>query len=266
MQTITELFDLSGKNALVTGGGIGIGQAIVLRLAEAGAKVMIADIDTETAGQTAQLVQSSGGTAQIIEADACCSDHATKAVQATVEAFGSIDVLVNNAGIYPVSPVMDTSEELINKVIELNLKGSFLFAQAAAREMIKAGNGGKIVNMASTDGIRPSIGFVHYSASKGGVIMLTKALALELAPHNILVNAVAPSGILTPGTLQTQDKLLAATGKTVEDLADNFFQRMPLGRMGEPEEVANAVFFLTSAAANYITGEIMVVDGGYLLS
>jgi len=266
MQTIAELFDLSGQSALVTGGGIGIGQAISLRLAEAGASIMITDINLEAANQTVEMIKVSGGKAQAIQADASSAADAKRTAQATIDTFGKLDILVNNAGIYPVSPFMETSETLWDRVLDLNLKGTFLYAQAIAEVMIKANQGGKIINMASVDGIRPTGLVAHYNASKGGVIMLTKAMALELAPHRILVNAVAPGGILTPGTCQTGDEMQKVTGKSLEQMAVDIGQRMPLGRMGEPEEVANVVLFLTSAAANYITGEIIVVDGGYLLS
>jgi 2-deoxy-D-gluconate 3-dehydrogenase len=266
VKTIAELFDLSGKGALVTGGGVGIGQAISLRLAEAGAGVMISDINLEAANQTVEMIKSNGGKAQAILADASSASDARKTAQATATAFGSIDILINNAGIYPTSPVMDISEALWDRVLGLNLKGPFLYAQAVADEMIKTENGGKIINMASVDGIRPT-GFVaHYNASKGGVIMLTKALALELAPHKIKVNAVAPGGILTPGTCVTGEEMQKLTGKSLDQMAVDIGQRIPLARMGEPDEVARIVLFLASGAADYMTGETIVVDGGYLLS
>ena len=266
MATISELFDLSGKSSIVTGGGTGIGQAISLRLAEAGASVMITDINLEAGNQTVEMIKADGGTAQAIQADASSAVDAGKTAQATIDAFGKIDILVNNAGIYPVSPVMETSEMLWDRVLDLNLKGTFLYSQAIAEVMIKADRGGKIINMASVDGIRPTGLVAHYNASKGGVIMLTKAMALELAHHRILVNAVAPGGIITPGTCQTGDEMQKVTGKSLEQMAVDIGQRIPLGRMGEPDEVACVVLFLASGCADYMTGEIVVVDGGYLLS
>jgi len=265
MLTISDLFDLSGKAALVTGGGIGIGQAICRRLAEAGASVMIADINIDAANETAELINQNECISRSCKADASLAAHAIQAVDDTIEAFGSIDILINNAGIYPASPFTETSKELWDKVIGLNLSGPFLFSQAAAQAMIKAGKGGKIINMASVDGIRPTGYMAHYNSSKGGVIMLTKALALELAPHNILVNALAPGGILTPGTVVTGEEMTKITGKTLEVFAGEMGNRMPLGRMGEPDEVARVVLFLASKLADYITGEVIVVDGGYLL-
>lgn len=265
MPTITELFNLTGKAALVTGGATGIGQAICKRLAEAGASVMVADINVEAAKQTVDEINACECSSQSCEADASSASHAIQAVQDTVEAFGSIDILVNNAGIYPASPFMETTKELWDRVIGLNLSGPFLFSQAAAQAMISAGKGGRIINMASVDGIRPTGYMAHYNSSKGGVIMLTKALALELAPHQIMVNAVAPGGILTAGTVTTGEEMTRITGKSLEEFATQMGSRMPMGRMGEPDEVARVVLFLCSQAASYITGETIVVDGGYLL-
>jgi len=264
-QTIAELFDLSGKGAIVTGGAMGIGQAIASRLAEAGASVMISDIDLEAASKTVEEITSGGGKAQAVQADASSGSDAKKVAQATVDAFGSRDILVNNAGIYPLLPVMRVEEELWDKVIGINLKGSFLYAQAAAAQMIEVGNGGKIVNLASIDGLHPNGNATHYNASKGGVIMLTKALALELAPHDILVNTVAPGSIKTPGTDSWGAKAVA-DGLTIEQLSKSFQGRIPLGRMGDPDDIAKVVLFAASAAADYMTGSLLLVDGGYLLS
>jgi 2-deoxy-D-gluconate 3-dehydrogenase len=264
-QPIAELFDMSGKGAVVTGGAMGIGQAIAFRLAEAGAGVMIADIDTEGAEKTAAEIISRGGKAQAIQADASSGADAKKVMQATVEAFGSLDILVNNAGIFPLLEVMRIEEELWNKVIDVNLKGTFLYAQAAAARMIEAGTGGKIVNLASVDGLHPNGNATAYNASKGGVVMLTKALALELAPHNIIVNAVAPGQIVTPGT-KTWGAKAVADGLTIEQLSKSFKDRIPLGRTGEPDDIARVVLFAASAASDYMTGTLLLVDGGYLLS
>ena len=264
-QTIAQLFDLTGKCAIVTGGAMGIGQAVSLRLAEAGASVMIADIDAEAASQTVMQIKASGGKAQAIRADVSSTADANKVVKATVKAFGCLDILVNNAGIYPVSPALDMSEEMWDKVLNINLKGVFFYSQVAAREMAKNGRGGKIVNMASVDAMHPYGGVAHYGASKAGVVMLTKALALELAPHNILVNAVAPGGIMTPGTKAAR-AALQARGMPEEVVLESFTARLPLRRMGEPDDVAKVVLFLASAAAAYMTGTLVLVDGGFLLS
>ena len=264
-QSIAELFDLSGKGAIVTGGAMGIGQAISFRLAEAGASVIIADLDLDVANQTVEEIKSRGGKAQAIQADASSSADAEKVVQATIESFGSIDILVNNAGIYPLLPVMQVEEGLFDKVISVNLKGSFVYAQTVAAKMIEAGNGGKIINLASVDGFHPNGNATPYNASKGGVIMLTKALALELAPHKILVNAVAPGSIITPGTKSTGEAAIAA-GLTIEQIGKSFMGRIPLERPGGPDDIAKVVLFLASGASDYMTGDILLVDGGYLLS
>ncbi len=264
-QTIAQLFDLTGKGALVTGGAMGIGQATAFRLAEAGASVMITDIDLEAANQTVEQIKAKGGKAQAIRADVRSTADAREAVQATVEAFGRLDILVNNAGIYPFSPVMEVSEELWDKVLDTNLKGVFFYSQAAAQEMIKAGHGGKIIKIASIDALHPHGEVAHYGASKGGVVMLTKALALELAPHNILVNAIAPGSIMTPGTDATRAALLAS-GRATGESMESFMARLPLRRMGKPDDIAKVVLFLASAAADYMTGSLVLVDGGFLLS
>ncbi len=264
-QTITQLFDLAGKGAIVTGGGMGIGQAIAFRLAEAGAGVMIADIDLEAANRTAEQIKGKGGTARAIRADASSETDADKVMQATVEAFGSLDILVNNAGIFPHSPVLEVSREMWDKVLDINVKGVYFYARAFAETMIKAGRGGKIVNLASMEGLHPRKDLVHYVTSKGGVVILTQALALELAQHNILVNAVAPGGIITPGAT-VQGEALKAMGRSLREISENFMARLPLGRMGEPDDVAKVVLFLSSSAADYMTGSVVLVDGGYLLS
>jgi len=265
-QTIAELFDLTGKGAIVTGAGSGIGQAIALRLAEAGASVMITDIDLETANQTVEQIKGRGGNALSIYADASSPTDARKATRAVADAFGSLDILVNNAAVYPFSLALEMSEEIWDKVLDVNLKGMFFYSQAAAREMVKAGHGGKIINLASIDGLHPTIkGMSHYIASKGGVIALTKALAVEFAPYNILVNSVAPGAIVTPGSM-AQAADVEAHGEPLEELWKNFMVRLPLGHMGEPDDIAKVVLFLASAAADYMTGSLLLADGGYLIS
>ena len=265
MKTIAQLFDLSGKGAVVTGGAMGIGQGIAFRLAEAGAGVMVADIDLKAATQTAQQIQARGGKAKAIRADVCSAADAVKVTQATVDAFGSLDILINNAGIYPSSGFVDTAEELWDKVLDTNLKGAFLYSQAAALAMIKAGHGGRIVNMASVEAMKPMALLVPYNTSKSGVVMLTKSMALELAANRILVNAVAPGGIETPGASVARASISQTLGITEEQVVQGFVQRVPLGRMGEPDDIAKVVLFLVSGAADFITGELILVDGGHLL-
>ncbi len=264
-KTIAQIFDLTGKGAIVTGGGMGIGRAIVMRLVEAGAAVMIVDIDMDAAGKVVQRVKEKGGKAEAIKADIRSLADAKKVAEATVQAFGSLDILVNNAGIYPISKALDTTEELWDRVLDINLKGTFFFCQAAAREMIKAKHGGKIINLASIDAVHPMGDVSHYNASKGGVLSLTKALALEWAPQGIIVNAIAPGSIWTPGSEKIRVQQEAA-GKDPMEMLKKFQTRWPMGRPGEPDDIAKVVVFYASDAVNYVTGTMLPVDGGYLLS
>jgi len=227
--------------------------------------VMIADIDQKAAGQAASQIKAKGGKAQAIRADVSSAADAKRMVQATVEAFGSLDILVNNAAIYPTSTAMQTTEDMWNKVIDINLKGVLLCCQATAQEMIKAGRGGKIVNIASASALH-SVGFLAaYEASKAGVVMLTKSLALEFGPHNIPVNAVAPGTIRTPGLVRQIQQFPDPTGGGLEGVLKDLAARLPLRRIGEPDDIAKVVLFLSSSAADYITGTLVLVDGGLLL-
>ncbi len=266
LQTIAQLFDLSGKNAIVTGGGRGIGQAIAFRLAEARASVMIVDIDQKTAEGTANQIKANGGKAHYVHADVANSSDVKKVIQTTLDTIGSVDILVNNAGIFPATPTLQATEETLNHIIEVNLKGVFSFCQAAAQEMVKTGRGGKIINIASDSALRPVGTLSQYEASKAAVISLTKSLALEFGPNNILVNAVAPGSIRTPGIVQQ----IQINHKIPENKVDGFFKviaaQLPLRRVGEPDDVARAVLFLASNASDYMTGNVLLVNGGRLVS
>jgi NAD(P)-dependent dehydrogenase (short-subunit alcohol dehydrogenase family) len=191
--SVSELFDLHGKAAIVTGGGSGIGKAISLRLAQAGANVTVVDINEPGAIGTIEEIQAMGGEAQPVRADVRSSSDAVEVCRNVVEKLGRLDILVNNAGVYPALPVLNLTEDVWENVMGINLKGALLFSQAAAQQMIKAGNGGRIINMASLEAIHPVVMHSHYGASKAGLVMLTKSLALELAPHKIMVNAIAPT-------------------------------------------------------------------------
>jgi len=263
---IAQLYDLKGTSAIVTGGALGIGHAIALRLAEAGAAITIADVNLDSANATVEQIKVQGGKAQAVHADAASVADAKRVVEMTLTAFGSIDILVNNAGIFPFSPATQTTEELWDKVLDINLKGAFFYSQAVAQKMIEAGHGGKIVMIASIDSLHPSGNLAHYDASKGGMLMLMKSLAVEFGRYKINVNAIAPGGIQTPGAESQVATIIKATGMAPEQMVKGFVSRIPLGHMGEPDDIAKVALFLASPAADYMTGSLLVVDGGYLLS
>lgn len=257
--SIQQMFDLSGKTAIVTGAGMGIGQGIALRLAEAGAKVIIADINIEAASLTVDQIAETGGQAHSVKADVGNVSNAQRVVDITLDVFGSLDILVNNAAYCPYTPVLSVTEETWDKVHRTNLKGLFFFSQVASKEMIKAGRGGRIVNIASIDCLHPTGNLTAYDASKGGVLMTTRAMARELGPHKILVNAIAPGGIDTP-----MARSFFATFEDPEKAMQEVGEHTPMGRWGQPDDIARAALFLASPAADYISGSLLVVDGGYL--
>lgn len=258
-------FSLEGKHAIVTGGAQGIGFGIVKRFVEAGADVLIADLNGVLAKEKAVSLDGPGR-AVGVEVDVMDLGAGEALAAAAESEFGSVDILVNNAGIYPQVPMLDMTPELWDRVQNINLRGLAFVSKAVAGAMVAAGTGGKVVNIASIDGIHPSmVGLAAYDASKGGVVMFTKNLALELAPHGINVNAIAPGGISTEGTAAP----LEGSGMSKEEMEamiQAFTARIPMGRMGEPDDIAKAAVFLASSAADYMTGEIVVVDGGTLLN
>ncbi len=263
MKDLSQLLDLSNKAAIVTGGAKGIGSGIAYRLAEAGAKVLIADMDEATAQQTAQDLTAKGWTAQSIKTDVSNEEDVKKMIAYAKENFGSVDILVNNAGIYPPAPVADMTEDQFEKVMHVNLRSCFLTTKHAA-EVMKPQGGGKIINITSIDALHPSmIGLAHYDASKHGMWGFTKNSALELAQHKIYVNAIAPGGITTPGVAAMSQ------GATAEQMAAStqaFMAKIPMHRMGEPDEIGTVALFLASDMSSYMTGTQVVVDGGALLS
>ncbi len=258
-------FSLEGKHAVVTGGAQGIGFGIVRRFVEAGADVVISDLDGDLAEKKAASL-AGPGEAVGMAADVADIAAGDQMVARAIEAFGSVDILVNNAGIYPQVPMLDMTVELWDRVQDINLRGLAFVSKAFAAEMAKQGSGGKIVNIASIDGLHPSmVGLAAYDASKGGVVMFTRNLALELAPHRINVNAIAPGGISTEGTAAPLEGSGLSEAE-MEAMMQQFTARIPMGRIGDPDDIAKAAVFMASSAADYMTGEIMVVDGGMLLT
>ncbi|MEX1027286.1 MAG: SDR family NAD(P)-dependent oxidoreductase [Candidatus Paceibacterota bacterium] len=261
--SISECCDLSSKTALVTGGAVGIGLGIVHRLAEAGASVGIADINGNAAARAAEDLQSDGRRALAVQADVANTDDVDAVVKKTVEEFGHIDILVNNAGIYPNTSVLEMTEEDFERVLDINLKGTFLCTKAAASAMIKQGSGGKIINISSIDALHPSMtGLAAYDASKHGMWGFTKNTALELAEHGIWVNAVAPGAIATPGT----GAMGGDVDPAIAERMDQFAQEIPMKRIGDPDEIGKVVLFLASDLSSYMTGSQIVADGGALLT
>lgn len=246
---------LKDKVAIVTGAGSGNGRGIALRLAEEGARITVADVSQTGAEETVAMIAAAGGEALAVRADVSQKEQVEAMVAATVQHFGAVDILVNNAGVETLIPFLDLPEAEWDRVLAVNLKGPFLCTQAAAKEMIKAGRGGKVVNIASINSAVALVGQAHYVSSKGGLLLLTKSLALELAPHNINVNAVGP-GVIE--TAMTTNSLSNPARKEM------FLNRIPLKRIGQPRDIGNAVLFLASDEADYITGTILYVDGGWL--
>jgi NAD(P)-dependent dehydrogenase (short-subunit alcohol dehydrogenase family) len=240
---------LSGRVALVTGGGRGIGRGIALELARAGANVAVNyHDDSERAQQTADDVEALGVRVMTIAADVGDAAAVQRMVDEVTRSFGSLDILVNNAGVQTWTPFLDVTESEWDLVIRTNLKGSFLCTQAAARAMPR---GGVVVNIGSGCNKVPFAGLVAYTASKGGIEMLTKVAAVELAPRKIRVNCVAPGAVE-----------IERTRLEVDDYAGTWGAVTPLGRVGQPEDVARAVRFLASDDSAFITGQTIWVDGG----
>jgi 2-deoxy-D-gluconate 3-dehydrogenase len=245
---------------------MGIGQGIAFRLAEAGASVVIADHDLEAAQQTEGLISERGRRATAVHVDVATVGDAQRMVQQALDAFGQVDILVNNAGVFPFASALEVSEDLWDRVLDVNLKGAFFCAQAAARQMAQAGRGGRIINIASIDALRPTGALTHYDTSKAGMVMMTKSLAKEFGAYGITVNAIAPGSIATPGAAAATAATTTGQGEGGEDLMATLLARVPLGRIGQPDDIALAALFLASDAASYVTGSLLVVDGGYLLS
>lgn len=254
---IMSLFELNGRNALVTGGGQGLGRAIAIALAEAGAHVAVADINKKTASHVSEKIRSFGKNSLAIKADVSRREDVEIMTRETIKNLGTIDILVNNAGIKRSAPSEKMGEKDWSEVIDVNLTGTFLCCQLAAREMIKKRRG-KIINIASMSAqiVNKGTAQASYYVSKSGVLMLTKALAAEWAKYNINVNSISPGYFRTPLT----EKFITDTQKYRERMA-----MVPLGRLGKPYEIGSAVVFLASSASDFVTGHNLTVDGGYTL-
>jgi len=250
------MFSLKNKVAVITGARRGIGRGIAEKLAEAGAQVVISDIDLKESQKTAkEIAEKFKQETAAVKCDVSNKKEVDALMRKTLEKFGKIDILVNNAGIFFQKPFLEYTETDWDRIIDTNLKGVYLCSQAAAKEMVKK-NYGKIVNISSIAGIIGYPGAAAYCASKAGIINLTREIALELAPNKINVNAVAPGVIETPMTkfIMENKKVFAQT-----------LAAIPWKRQGQPMDIANAVLYLVSDEADYVTGQTLVVDGGWTI-
>jgi NAD(P)-dependent dehydrogenase (short-subunit alcohol dehydrogenase family) len=258
---IEHLVSLAGRSAVVTGGASGIGYAVAERLAEAGANVLLGDlVDAEAAAE--KIATSYGARCEGVHLDVTDTGSVQACAASAIERFGSIDIWINNAGVYPSIGVLEMTDDDWDRVHDVNIRGCFVGAREAARHMVAAEHGGVIINMASIAAFRAAgAGIVHYTSSKHGLVGLTKGLAVELGPLGIRVLTVAPTMIETPGIIASADALRAAGNA---ELFDSFAARMPLRRLGKPDDVARVVLFAVSDLAAFMTGSSLLVDAGDL--
>lgn len=257
---LSDLFRLDGKVAIVTGAGSGIGHGIARYLANAGAQVVIAD-NNPAAGRRVcgELNDGSVPVSAFIETDVSDEAGVKSLIRGTLETFGTLDILVNDAGIFPQKSIAEMTLADWERIQDVNLRGTFLCLREAALQMRKQGHGGRIINISSIDAVHPSMtGLAHYDASKAGVNALTRSAALEFGRDHITVNAIMPGLIATEGVAA----MSAGTAAAANDL---FMKRTALGRAGTPEDIAGCALFLAGKAADYVTGQTFIVDGGFLI-
>ncbi|MBN1188255.1 MAG: SDR family oxidoreductase [Dehalococcoidales bacterium] len=258
---LRELVSLAGKKALITGGAMGIGYAIARRLSEAGAAAGIVDCNEEKGRQSVRELEAAGCQSCFFRCDVSREEEVSQTVKSAINMMGAVDILVNNAGVFPSTPIDSLTAGDIERVFSVNLKGTLYFAREVSRCMIEQKRSGCIINLASIDALHPSHKtFSVYDASKGAVLSLTRSLARELGPSGIRVNAIAPGGILTEGAMNLRS---AENSRTA---LREFMSRIPLGKMGMADDIGRAALFLASDLSAYMTGSLVVVDGGYLLS
>jgi NAD(P)-dependent dehydrogenase (short-subunit alcohol dehydrogenase family) len=261
---LNSLHDLSDRVAVITGAGSGIGRAATLRLHEAGAAVLCLDLDEGAAAKTVDELTATGSDrALAMRADVLEPADLVAAADGAVEHFGRLDILVNSAGIFPPAPMLEMTPAQWDAVLGINVKGGFFAAQACAPRM-QANGGGAIVNIASKSAYQPARGLPHYAASKGAVVQLTRALALELAPLGIRVNAVAPGGVETDGAKRTGEAFVAMGPEYTRKTTG--YERRLMGRNATADEIARVILFLATDWSSYMTGETVLADGGYLLT
>lgn len=248
-----KLFDLTKKTAIVTGGGTGLGKQMAIALAEAGASVVVCSRKVEMCQETSEQIREIGADSRGLKCDVTNIEEIQNVINETKEEFGSIDILINNSGTSWIAPLLDTPPDKWDKVMEVNVKGSFLFSQAVGKVMTQQ-KSGKIINIASVAGINGQqasfMDALPYSTSKGAVISMTKDLASKLAPYNIQVNAIAPGFFPTKLT------------KALNHVSEPILAKIPSGRFGSDEDLKGAAIFLGSNASDYVTGHTLVVDGG----
>ena len=257
---------LAGKTAIVTGGGGGIGRAVSLRYAQEGARCAVADVQLSLAEAVVKEIKSAGGSALAISMDVTKQADIDQTLQAAVDAFGQVDILFNNAAIFEMAPLLESSRESYDRLFDINVKGMFFMMQAVAAHMVEKGIQGKIVNLSSQAGRRGEALVAHYCATKAAVYSYTQSAALAMAPHHINVNGIAPGVIDTP-MWATVDGLFARyENRPIGEKKRLVGEAVPLGRMGSPNDIEGAAVFLASADADYITAQTLNVDGGNWMS